>query len=115
MNRDDDTFTREYSNIWESTPTEIPTVINELVLNPSDTITLSPEERTKLIDRLNRSFLEMPRWVQTSCKHAMGAPTNHPVTGKKFESFLEVIEASSDYTLLSLKEDFTENDDLLPE
>ena len=76
---------------------------------------LTPEERNKLIDRLDRSFQAMPRWAKAATKHAMGAPTHHPVTGKKFESFREVIEAASDHTLLTLKEDFEDNDDLAPE
>ena len=53
---------------------------------------LSTEERARLIDRLDRSFQAMPRWVKTATKHAMGAPSHHPETGKKFESFREVIE-----------------------
>lgn len=82
---------------------------------PEDNRVLTSEERAKLIDRLDRSFQCMPRWAQTACKHAMGAPRNHPLTGKPFESFREVIEAASDESLLTLKEDFESNDDLLPE
>lgn len=78
-------------------------------------MSLSSDERTKLIDRLDRSFQAMPRWVKAATKHAMGAPTHHPGTGKKFESFREVIEAAADETLLILKEDFEDNDDLVPE
>jgi hypothetical protein len=76
---------------------------------------LSTEDRARLIDRLDRSFQAMPRWVKTATKHAMGAPSHHPATGKKFESFREVIEAAADETLLILKEDFEDNDDLVPE
>lgn len=72
------------------------------------------EERTTLIDRLDRSFQAMPRWVQVSCKHAMGAPSRHPETGEPFTSFRQVLEASADSTLETLREDFEDNDDLLP-
>ncbi len=78
-------------------------------------MSLSLSERSRLIDRLDRSFQAMPRWVKAATKHAMGAPTHHPGTGKKFESFREVIEAATDETLLILKEDFEDNDDLAPE
>lgn len=76
---------------------------------------MTPEERIKLIDRLNRSFLALPRWAKVACKHGMSAPKCHPETGKPFESFLEVIEAAADETLATLKEDFESNDDLAPE
>ncbi|MBG6673530.1 hypothetical protein I5I81_01825 [Pseudomonas aeruginosa] len=76
---------------------------------------LSTEDRARLIDRLDRSFQAMPNWVKTATKHAMGAPSHHPATGKQFESFREVIEAAADETLLILKEDFEDNDDLVPE
>lgn len=75
---------------------------------------MTPEQRTKLIDQLDRSFQHMPRWAQTACKHAMGAPSCHPETGKPFESFREVITAASDDTLETLREDFSDNGDLLP-
>lgn len=73
------------------------------------------EERAKLIDRLDRSFQAMPRWARAATKHALGAPTHHPVTGEEFTSFRQVIEASSDDTLITLRDDFEDNDDLLPE
>lgn len=73
-----------------------------------------PEERTILIDQLDRSFTAMPRWVKITVKHALGAPVNNPETGLPFKSFKEVIEAASDETLLTLKNEFEENDDLLP-
>lgn len=76
---------------------------------------LSTDERARLIDRLDRSFQAMPGWVKTATKHAMGAPTHHPETGKPFQSFREVIEAAADETLLILKDDFEDNDDLAPE
>lgn len=76
---------------------------------------MSPEDRIKLIDRLDRSFLALPRWAKVACKHAMGSPTHHPETGKEFESFREVIEAASDESLLTIKDDFVSNDDLAPE
>ncbi len=75
---------------------------------------LTPEERSALIDRLDRSFQAMPNWVKAATKHAMGAPTNSPKTGKPYTSFREVIEEASDQTLNTLKEDFEDNDDLLP-
>lgn len=56
----------------------------------------------------------MPRWAQAACKHAMAAPRCHPETGKPFNSFREVIEVSSDYTLETLRGDFEDNGDLLP-
>ncbi len=71
-------------------------------------------ERTVLIDRLDRSFQMMPAWVKTATKHAMGAPKSNPKTGEPFESFREVIEAASDDTLLTLRDDFEDNGDLLP-
>lgn len=76
---------------------------------------LSTEERMRLINRLDRSFQAMPRWVRTATKHAMGAPSHNPVTGELFQSFREVIEVSADETLLILKEDFEDNGDLAPE
>ncbi len=76
---------------------------------------LTPEQRTALIDRLDRSFKAMPNWVKAATKHAMAAPTNNPKTGKPYTSFREVIEDATDQTLNTLKEDFEDNDDLLPE
>lgn len=76
---------------------------------------MTPEERIALIDRLDRSFQAMPAWVKTATKHAMGAPSHHPVTGEKFTSFRQVIEAAADHTLETLREDFDDNGDLLPE
>ena len=75
---------------------------------------MTKEERIQLIDRLDRSFQEMPGWVKAATKHAMGAPKRHPVTGEKFTSFRQVIEAASDHTLEILRDDFEDNDDLLP-
>ena len=76
---------------------------------------MNEQERTKLIDRLDRSFHAMPRWAKIACKHGMSAPKCHPETGKVFESFREVLEAAADETLLTLKEDFESNEDLAPE
>lgn len=76
---------------------------------------MSPEDRIKLIDRLDRSFLALPRWAKIACKHGMGAPKRHPETGKEFETFREVIEAASDESLLVIKGDFEDNEDLAPE
>ncbi len=75
---------------------------------------MTPPERAALIDQLDRSFRMMPRWVQISVKHAMGAPSHHPKTGKPFTSFREVIEAASDHTLEILRDEFADNGDLLP-
>ena len=74
---------------------------------------MSPQERSKLIDQLDRSFTMMPHWVKCATKHAMWAPKNHPVTGQPFKSFREVLEAASDETLLTLRDDFDDNGDLL--
>lgn len=75
---------------------------------------MTKEERSALIDRLDRSFHAMPDWVKAATKHAMGAPASHPVTGEKFTSFRQVIEAASDHTLEILRDDFEDNDELLP-
>lgn len=75
---------------------------------------MTPEERTALIDRLDRSFEAAPRWVRVATKHAMGAPSHHPETGAEFTSFRQVLEAAADSTLETLREDFEDNDDLLP-
>ncbi len=75
---------------------------------------MTPQERTELIDQLDRSFQMMPRWVKAATKHAMGAPENNPATGKPFTSFREVIEVASDETLLILRDDFDGDGDLLP-
>lgn len=71
-------------------------------------------ERNVLIDQLNRSFMVMPKWVQGTVKHALGAPHINPSTGAPFKSFREVIEVASDSTLETLKEDFEDNGELLP-
>ena len=76
---------------------------------------LTPEERTRLIDRLDRSFMVMPMWAKVVAKHAMCAPLINPDTGAPFASFREVIQASSDQTLITLRDDFEDNGDLLPE
>ena len=75
---------------------------------------MTPQERSQLIDQLDRSFTVMPHWVKCVTKHAMGAPTNNPATGKPFASFREVIEAASDESLLILRDDFDNDGDLLP-
>lgn len=76
---------------------------------------MTTEERRRLIDQLDRSFTVMPHWVKCATKHAMGAPKNHPETGRPFKSFREVLEAASDESLLTLRDDFDDNGDLLPE
>jgi hypothetical protein len=75
---------------------------------------MTPEERSLLIDQLDRSFQMMPRWSKVACKHAMGAPKNNPATGRPFKSFREVIEVAADHTLEILREDFEGNGELLP-
>lgn len=83
-------------------------------LTPGKEIQMTPQERTALIDQLDRSFTMMPGWAKTATKHAMGAPTNNPATGNHFTSFREAIEAASDESLLILRDDFADNGDLLP-
>lgn len=75
---------------------------------------MTPEERSQLIDQLDRSFAVMPTWAKATVKHAMGAPTINPETGQPFRSFREVIEAASDETLDILRDDFEGNGELLP-
>lgn len=74
----------------------------------------TPEERAALIDQLDRSFSALPRWAKIAVKHAIGAPTHHPVTGEKFTAFRQVLETASDYALEMLRDDFKDNNDLLP-
>jgi hypothetical protein len=74
---------------------------------------LSQEDREKLIDSLDKSFKAMPTWVKSSVKHALRAPKNNPETGLPFKTFREVITISSDQTLLTLKEEFIDNDDFI--
>ncbi|MBW5416074.1 MULTISPECIES: hypothetical protein [unclassified Pseudomonas] len=76
---------------------------------------MTSEERTALIDRLDRSFRVMPLWAQAACKHSMAAPEINPKTGKPFTSFREVISMAADETLETLRDDFESNGDLLPE
>ncbi len=75
---------------------------------------LSTEERSKLIDQLVESFDAMPRWAKIATKHALGAPRINPKTNEPFQTFREVIEVSKDHTLVSLRDDFKSNGDLLP-
>tara|TARA_B100000929_G_scaffold130889_1_gene103602 strand:+ start:733 stop:987 length:255 start_codon:yes stop_codon:yes gene_type:complete len=75
---------------------------------------MTSEERSSLIDQLDRSFHAMPQWVQTACKHGMAAPTRNPETGEPFKSFRECISVASDWTLETLRDDFEDNGDLLP-
>ena len=76
---------------------------------------MTPEQRTALIKQLDRSFEVMPHWVKIATKHALGAPTNNPATGEPFKTFREVIEVASDETLITLRDDFNDNGDLLPD
>lgn len=75
---------------------------------------MTPEERSQLIDQLDRAFTMMPKWVKAITKHAMGAPKVNSGTGQPFRSFREAIEAASDETLVILRYDFDSNDYLLP-
>lgn len=75
---------------------------------------MTPLERTKLIEQLDLSFLAMPRWAKIACKHAMAAPKNNPITGLPFKTFREVLEVAADETLLTLRDDFADNGDLIP-
>jgi len=81
----------------------------------TDESRLTPEDRTKIINRLVRSFDAMSTTDKAICKHAMRAPKVNPETGKDFESFREVITVASDWTLETLLDDFKGNDLLLPE
>jgi len=74
---------------------------------------MTPKERNALIEQLDKSFQAMNEWVKMATKHAMSAPTHHPETGEPFKSFREVIEAASDESLISLRDDFDENNDLI--
>lgn len=76
---------------------------------------MSPEEREALIERLVRSFMAMPTWAQAATKHAMQVPSTNPATGTPFQSFREVLGAAADSTLATLRDDFDDNGDLLPE
>ena len=71
--------------------------------------------RSALIDQLDKSFLAMPTWVQVAVIHAIGAPAINPATGKPFRSFRECISVASDDTLETLRDDFDDNGDLIPE
>lgn len=75
---------------------------------------MNTSERTALIDQLDRSFQMMPKWAQTATVHAMGSPTTNPETGKPFGSFRECISVAADHTLVTLRDDFEDNGDLLP-
>lgn len=70
-------------------------------------------DRDDLIDRLSRSFDEMPKWAQTACYHGSGTPRVHPETQQPI-SFKEALELATDDTLETLKGDFEDNGDLLP-
>lgn len=75
---------------------------------------MTPQERAGLIDQLDRSFMVLPAWAKAAVKHSMGAPEINPATGKRFESFREVISVAADRTLEILRDDFEDNGDLLP-
>ena len=75
---------------------------------------MSPEERSATIRQLDKSFNAMPTWGKTATKHGLGAPSINPKTGEPFKSFLEVLESLNDHSLQLLKEDFSDNGDLLP-
>jgi hypothetical protein len=75
---------------------------------------LSDEERIKLIDQLNQSYIQMPDWVKTATKHAMTTPTRSPVTGEEFTTFRDILNIAEDFTLEILRDDFESNGDLVP-
>lgn len=75
---------------------------------------MDKEQRSKLIDRLDRSFNVMPGWVKTACYHGSGIPKEHPETKEQL-SFKQAIELGTDEFLETLKSDFEDNGDLLPE
>jgi hypothetical protein len=76
---------------------------------------MDTKERNNLIDQLDRSFSAMPHWVKCATKHGMAAPTMNPETGEPFKSFRDCLEAASDWTLETLRDDFDDNGDLLPQ
>lgn len=71
-------------------------------------------QRAILVDQLDRSFQMLPEWVQVATMHAMSAPVINPDTGRPFASFRECISIAADHTLLTLRDDFEDNGDLLP-
>ena len=75
---------------------------------------MNTKQRAALIDQLDRSFQMMPPSAQAATKHAMAAPSTNQETGKPFATFRECIEWSADFTLLTLRDDFDDNGDLLP-
>lgn len=75
---------------------------------------MQDDERKLLIDQLARSFDALSLGEKMIVKHALAAPTHHPLTGKAFESFSEILESAADSTLLTLKVDFEYNGQLLP-
>lgn len=75
---------------------------------------MNAKQRAALVDQLDRSFQMMPPWAQAVTKHAMAAPSTNPETGKPFSSFRECVECAADFTLLTLRDDFDDNGDLLP-
>lgn len=76
---------------------------------------MTPQERSALIDQLDRSFEVLPNWAKGAVKHSMAAPSINPETGLPFTSFRETISAASDHTLEILRDDFEGNGDLLPQ
>lgn len=74
---------------------------------------MDAKQRAALVDQLDRSFQMMPTWAQAATRHAMAAPSTNPETGKAFASFRECIECAADFTLLTLRDDFDDNGDLL--
>ncbi len=75
---------------------------------------LSTEERSKLINQLVESFDAMPRWAKIATKHSLGAPRINPATNEPFQTFREVIEVAKEDTLITLRDEFQSNGDLLP-
>ena len=76
---------------------------------------MNNDERCALIDQLDRSFQMMPKWVKTACIHSMGVAEKNPFTGQPFTTFREIIETATDECIQSLRDDFEDNGDLLPQ
>lgn len=75
---------------------------------------MDQQTREQLIDQLDRSYQAMPEWVKSATIHSMAAPRTNKHTGKPWTSFKELLENSSDHTLVILRDDFDDNGDLLP-
>lgn len=75
---------------------------------------MNQQERASLIRQLDASYTAMPDWVKKATLHAMNVPARNPETNEVFSSFMEILEAASDESLETLRDDFDSNGDLLP-